>query len=217
MNGPLHRLRSTLARWSSRLVALGVLLGIALVVALAGVMGHASSAPAAPGQQPGPIDRVSNSGTPFTALLPTDHRTISALKIAPGEIALLGTNGKRAFYRLGSSCYAAGPAVPLEGYTFGVVKCSTEFPSAAAPVVDFTIVHSAENSETAPAAGTLWRSEGVAADGVSKLAFVSAEGQVLTEAPVVNNTYHFETTPTSARSLKGYDAKGSVVFSNGSR
>lgn len=207
-------LRSVFAPRFSRFAALGALLALASVGALIGGGCGASSAP--PSGQPGPLDRVSNSGSPFTALLPADREAALRLGIDADKVFLLGIRGDRAFYRLGAECYATGPAQPSD-YSFGVVQCSAEFPSAAEPVMDFSVIHASGSSETAPGAGTPWRSEGVAADGVTKLELVSAEGQALAEAAVVDNTYRFSTLPSSAHSLMGYDSAGGVVFSKRSR
>jgi hypothetical protein len=190
-----------------------------LALASAGILAattrdaRSASSPPATGR----LDQVSNRGKPFSSLLPQDHRVLSQMGRAVGEISILATSGERAYYRLGNECYAAGPASPTD-YTFGVIKCSAEFPTAARPVFDFTVSHSSSTDpDSAPATATLWRSEGLAADGVAKIAYVDDSGQIAAETPVVNNTYRFDTVPRTAKRLVAYDARGAELFSQPNR
>ncbi|HET8652369.1 MAG TPA: hypothetical protein VFM13_07335 [Gaiellaceae bacterium] len=60
---------------------------------------------------------------------------------------------------------------------------------------------------------TVHRSEGIAADGVAKVALVDADGQVVAETPVVDNLYDFGSVPPgNAVRVVAYDATGEVVF-----
>jgi hypothetical protein len=61
---------------------------------------------------------------------------------------------------------------------------------------------------------TVHKSEGIAADGVAKVAFVDADGRVVAETSVLANVYSFDPAPAgNALSLVGYSATGEVVYS----
>jgi hypothetical protein len=188
-----------------------LLLAIAIAVVFAAITRDAQSAAAPPPTDR--LDRVSTRGAPFSSLLLRDQRVLNDMGRAGAEISILARSGERAFYRLGKDCYGSGPVSPSE-YTFGVIKCSSDFPTAAQPVLDFSIFHSSSGGDAKPSAATLWRSEGIAADGVAKVALVTADGQSIAETAVVDNKYSFSALPAAGGvSLVAYDARGKVVFS----
>jgi hypothetical protein len=57
-----------------------------------------------------------------------------------------------------------------------------------------------------------WRVEGLAADGVNRIGIVNAAGQIMAEAPVVNNIYHLAKLPPGDHSkLVALDRDGHIV------
>lgn len=185
-----------------------------------------SSEQADPGYQsnePAPLDRVSNRGTPFSSLLPRDEQALSRMRggvgvpesISADDVSILGTRGDRSFYRLGDHCYGSGPASPTN-YVFGEIRCTPAFPSRARPVLDSTVFGSTAGPDERPQPQTMtvhW-SQGIAADGVAKIALVDADGQVVAETPVLDNIYRFGPVPAgNATKVVAYSATGEVLFS----
>lgn len=174
--------------------------------------------PSSPSTEPAPLNRVSNRGTPFSSLLPRDERVLSFMEREGGpveEISILATRGDRSFYRLRDNCYGTGPASPTK-QVFGQVGCTDNFPSAERPVFDFTVFGSTAGSDERPEPQTMTvhTSQGIAADGVAKVALLDADGQVVAETSVLDNIYSFDRVPTgNAAKLVAYSATGEVVFS----
>lgn len=185
-----------------------------------------SSEQADPGyrsHEPAPLDRVSNRGAPFSSLLPRDEQALSRMRggvgvperISAQDVSILGTRGDRSFYRLSEHCYGSGSASPTNS-VFGQIQCVPAFPSRVRPVLDETVYGGTAGPDERPQPETLtiYRSEGIAADGVAKVAFVDADGQVVAETPVVENIFSFERAPAgTGLRLVAYDATGEVVFS----
>lgn len=180
--------------------------------------------------EPAPLDRVSNRGTPFSSLLPRDEQALSRMEqgqssqgIAVEDIAILGTRGDQSFYRLSDHCYGSGPASPTN-HVFGLILCAPAFPSRAQPILDQTVYGSTAgptvygstagpDERPQPRAMTVYTSQGIAADGVAKIALVDANGHVVAETSVLNNIYRFERVPAgNATKVVAYNATGEVVF-----
>lgn len=130
------------------------------------------------------------------------------------DISLLATRGDRAYYRIGGECYAVGRAASAK-FAPGAIACSPQFPTGR-PILDFTVFGSTAgpNERPQPQNRTVRTSEGIAADGVAKVAFVDPDGQVVAETPVLDNVYTFDPAPGgNALKLVAYSATGEVVFS----
>jgi hypothetical protein len=173
--------------------------------------------------EPAPLDRVSNRGTPFSSLLPRDEQALSRMRggvgvperISADDFSILGTRGDRSFYRLSDHCYASGPASPTN-YVFGQVACVPAFPSRARPVLDQTVYGSTAGPGERPQRHTMnvHSSHGIAVDGVAKIALVDADGHVVAETRVLDNIYRFERVPAgNATKVVAYTASDEVVFS----
>jgi hypothetical protein len=110
----------------------------------------------------------------------------------------------------GSACYGVGPAAPTD-YRLGQIQCAADFPSAARPLLDFTVVHGGTANLSAD---RVWRSEGIAADGVADVAFQTASGEIVNVAPVVGNVYSISALPTRhVSTLVARDSQRSVLAS----
>lgn len=179
--------------------------------------------PSAPSTEPASLDRVSNRGTPFSSSLGRrDEFALTRMArgaggdgISVGDISILATRGDRSFYRLSDHCYGVGPAAPTK-HVFGAIHCVPKFPSSEAPVLDFTVFGSSAGPDERPQPQTMTVhvSEGIAADGVVKVAFLDAGGQVVADTPVIDNVYRFDPAPAgTALKLVAYNATGNVVFS----
>jgi hypothetical protein len=172
---------------------------------------------ATPPGEPARLDRVSNPGKPSSPL-PGDNRALERMRekgMATGGTSLLATRGDRAYYRVSEGCYGVGPAPP-NSYTLGAVHCprSPQFPSADLPILDLTIFGGKGSSDERPTTLTVWRGEGIAADGVAKVAWLDADGRAVAETEVSENVYRFDPAPPGeAQSLVAYSASGEIVFS----
>jgi hypothetical protein len=130
------------------------------------------------------------------------------------DVAALDTRGGRVYYRVtntsGPDCYAVGPAAMNTDYRLGQIQCEPDFPSAARPIQDFTVVIGGLKPDQ-PA--HVYRSEGIAADGVADIGFLTPDGQLVDVHPVVNNIYS-NVTPTSrdVSDLVARDANGTVIY-----
>lgn len=162
------------------------------------------------------LDRLSNQGKAYQSLLPGDKRVLDRMAQHGRKvrvISILATRGDRAFYRVDSECYATGPASPTT-QSFTSIGCSPDFPSADQPILDFTIFGGVGgNDQSPPTTLTIQRSDGLAADGVVKVAFLDAGDQVVAETPVTDNTYRFDPVPAGDDlRLVAYSKTGERVF-----
>jgi hypothetical protein len=128
------------------------------------------------------------------------------------SVSLLATRVGRSYYRIenssGQACYAAGPVVHTS-YVLGQIQCAADFPSATRPLLDFTVVHGGTAN---PSADRVWRSEGIAADGVADVAFLTPSGHLVGVSPVVHNVYSLQSLPAGKVSaLVARDAQRSVL------
>jgi hypothetical protein len=160
---------------------------------------------------------LSNQVGQPVALTPVDDRALqrfAASGIELGAPSLLSTRHGRSYYRLanatGRPCFAVGPALPVS-YRLGQIQCAADFPSAERPVLDFTVLQEATND---PASARVVQSEGVAADGVADVAFLTDRGKLVSVVPVVANVYSVTSPPDAhVTTLVGRDANGAVVWS----
>lgn len=193
-------------------------IAVVLVVALAAGCGSAASTEQTDikSSDAASLDRVSNRGTPFkVSLTGREEEVLSRMTRAAGPIegvSILATRGDRAFYRLSDHCYGVGPINRI----FGAVSCVPRFPSAEVPVLDFTVFGSTVGPDERPNPETLTvhASQGVAADGVAKVALLDAGGHVVAVTSVADNVYRFDPVPAgNATKVVAYDTRGEVVFS----
>jgi hypothetical protein len=135
--------------------------------------------------------------------------------MATGATSVLATRGDQAYYRVSEGCYGVGPAPP-SSYTLGAIRCprSPQFPSADLPILDFTTFRGVSSSDQTFPALTVYRSEGIAADGVAKVAWLDADGRAVAETAVADNIYQFDPVPPGeSQSLVAYTASGEIVCS----
>ena len=128
--------------------------------------------------------RLSNAGRPITALRGLPVRTA---KVRGG--ALLATRADRAVYRLdrasGGPCFGVGPAGDI-GNIDAATCTRTAFPVAAHPVLDFSVYEGLRHDVREL---SLYRAEGIAADGVAAVQFLRPNGDVALSVPVTQNVY----------------------------
>ncbi len=192
-----------------RLKIRGPLVAVAVVAAIGGSVVAATSM--AGGETPSlPFDRIGTQGTAVTSLLPRDRNALGRMHGTTGkQVNRLGTSAGRSYYRIGSNCYAAGPAGPPAEYSLGQIICVNDFPSTNRPILDFTVFHGDPTRRDV----TVWRSEGIAADGVVKVALEDAAGEIADEARVANNTYSFASIPAGKfTALVAFDADGKEIY-----
>ncbi|HXF97412.1 MAG TPA: hypothetical protein VNJ46_02235 [Gaiellaceae bacterium] len=187
-------------------VALGSVVGAALYAGLAGG-----------GNPPPGLDRVTNAGTPIPTLSASDTRVLEKVGRPGAATRLLAASEGRAIYRIGSDCYGVGELPPTD-QRFGSVHCGVEFPSSSHPIVDFTVVHGRFDDAGKVAEMNVWRSEGVAADGVAAVAFRTAAGEIVGRAAVTDNVYRHSTIPEGELvAVVALDASGNILASESLR
>lgn len=155
----------------------------------------------------GALSRLSNEGRSVALF---DGPTWRGAGV--GHVALLAVRGERALYRLEANagpCVGAGPAdTPGK---LGSVDCPRgPFPTADLPVVDLSVYEatSHENHEV-----SLYRVEGVAADGVATIAFLRPNGTVALKVPVRANVYEASSVPPGpVATVVAYDAAGKELW-----
>jgi hypothetical protein len=159
--------------------------------------------------------RIALATGPPTTLLTPDVRLLEQIESARNtqlSVQTTAVRDGRAFYELVGSdgvvdCWGVGPATSPE-YRLGQVAC-VNFPSDDRPVLDFTVVHGRRGA----ANGTVWRSEGFAADSVASIGFETTDGRVVANRPVVDGVFSL-VVPSSARiaALVASDASGAVIW-----
>jgi hypothetical protein len=194
-------------------------LGIALAALVLAGCGSAQS-PEGPSAQPPPADppglnHISNPGAPYRATLPRDEFLLQRLAEdgrAIGRILIMGRRGGSAFYRIDAECFATGPASP-KAQTFSQISCTTQFPSAVHPILDFTVFHGPGTSDERPTTLIVSISAGFAANGVARVAFVDEAGDVVAETAVIDNTYIFDPAPPGENlRIAAFSATGERIF-----
>jgi hypothetical protein len=155
----------------------------------------------------GALSRLSNEGRRVTLVRGTAWR-----RVGVGHVSLLAIRGMRALYSVESNdgpCVGAGPAdTPGK---LGTVDCPRgPFPTAALPVLDLS-VYEATSHESHEV--SLYRAEGVTADGVATVAFLRPNGTVALKLPVSANVYEASTIPPGPiASMVAYDAAGKELW-----
>jgi hypothetical protein len=143
--------------------------------------------------------KLSNAGGPPIAV----HGL--RMKLATIETGhVLAVRHGRALYRLtlvnGTPCFGAGPASQI-GTPGSVICPKGGFPSGSRPVVDFSVY---ENRRHDVREFSLYRVEGIAADGVAAIQFFGPSGDVALTVPVSGNVYSAADLPTGP--IAGYAA-----------
>jgi hypothetical protein len=182
---------------------------VLLVAATAGVLANAGfGGPAQPS-----FDRVSSPGTP--TMLPAADLLLARARTngqATGEQRLLAIRGTEAFYRIRSSsereCYgiasSGSPALRLEA-----LQCSRSFPSREYPVLPFVTLMGSPDSDQL----RVTQSDGIAADGVTAVAFETSDGRYVSRTEVQDNVYQMTGIPKEGLvALAAFDAAGDVVY-----
>lgn len=157
-----------------------------------------------------PMHVFSNIGSEPPKLFEADHGALERINRPGANVRLLAQRTDRAFYRVGSECFAVGPAEGTEfrtgRYRFGSIVCQPDFPSSRA-VVDLTMYRTTAGGDIAALRG-----EGFAADHVAKVGFQDKNGNIVSTTPVVNNVYSFENPPSGdIVAFVGLDSGGKVV------
>jgi hypothetical protein len=160
----------------SRKLALAVLLLIAAAAATAVATRTGAS-------ERGALSRLSNDGRPIML-----ENTEIARRLGAHQAVLLAVRGGRAYYRVegsGGTCYATGQAGELG--TISAADCPRGvFPETARPVLDFSVYEATTRGRREV---SLYRAEGIAADGVAAVAFLRPDGTVALTVPVRGNVF----------------------------
>jgi len=154
-----------------------------------------------------PLSRVSNVGHHVAVERGSVWRSFG-LRSA----SLLAVRGARAIYGLeskGGPCVGAGPA--QEPGKLGTVDCPRgPFPTSQRPVLDLSVYEGASHDSHDV---SLYRAEGVAADGVVSIAFLRPNGTVALKVPVSANVYEAGAPPGGpVAGLVAYDASGKELW-----
>jgi hypothetical protein len=156
------------------MLALTLLAAVATAVAVATRTG--ASGPTA-------LSRLSNDGRVITI----DNSEIAS-RLGAHQATLLAVRGNRAFYRLDGSdttCFATGQARELG--KIGAADCPRGvFPERARPVLDLSVYEATTRGRREV---SLYRAEGIAADGVAAVAFLRPDGTVAFTVPVRGNVF----------------------------
>jgi hypothetical protein len=154
-----------------------------------------------------PLSRISNAGRQVAVQRGAVWRGFGLTRAS-----LLGVRGARALYRLESKegpCVGAGPAD--DPGKLGQVDCPRgPFPTSQRPVLDLSVYEGASHESHDI---SLYRAEGVAADGVASIAFLRPNGAVALRVPVTANVYEAGAIPNGPiAGLAAYDAAGKELW-----
>ena len=159
---------------------------------------------------------VSSQGEAVFDLSVVDVRALGRFARSGAELtaaALVSTQQGRSYYRIdnatGPPCYGVGPATPVT-YRLGQVQCAANFPSAERPLLDFTVIQQTTDNVSS---ARVVRSEGIAADGVADVAFLTDKGEIVGVTPVKGNSYSANSLPAGhVTALIARDATGAVLW-----
>lgn len=156
--------------------------------------------------QHGGLASIANGGHAAVVLTAAMQTELRRAHVAP-HARLLAVRGNRTFVRLGNPgndhCYGVEKGAAGQfGFT-----CWDDFPSPAHPILDLS-TFGAEGGGPIH----LLDAEGVAADGVSTLAFVDAAGVVVGRVPVTRNVYSVAAPPQSTVRIVALDDRGRMLF-----
>ena len=164
------------------------IVGFAIVVAAAAAVAIGLAARTS-ASKPGAFARVSNGGRIVT--LRPDALT---QRLGIDRASLLAVRARRAYYLLETSkgpCAAVGmPDTPDQ---LGAAQCPEgHFPTAEHPVLDLSVYESTSHEERQI---SLYRAEGIAADGVAAVQFLRPDGATALTVPVAGNVYSMTSVP----------------------
>jgi hypothetical protein len=162
------------------------------------------------GNLPIPVETNVHLFAKDAAIFRGANQANSALQL--GSVSLLKAGSKVDFYGIanagGPSCFSVGPKVRVDS-VIGPMACPQGFPSATAPVLDFTSMHGKPGSPDA----RVWQSVGFAASGVANIAFQTPDGSLIDLTPVVDDMFEVTTVPTvEVTKIVALDASGQVVW-----
>jgi hypothetical protein len=136
----------------------------------------------------GALSRVSNAGRTVDV-----SQSAFARQTGARRASLLAVRAGRAYYRLESdgTCFGTGSADALGD--LGSVDCPRgPFPTSERPVLDLSVYEATIRGSREL---SLYRAEGIAADGVSAIAFLRPNGQVALKVPVSRNVFSATSVP----------------------
>jgi hypothetical protein len=202
--------------FSPRPLRLGKRAVVALVLVLLGGGGAIAGSLAFGSSPPLQPWHVSNLGTAIPAGAVSAQGALQTMNLSGAGVELMATRGDRAYYRIvatGRTCYGAGPAGP--DYRLGQIGCTSGFPSQSVPILDFSVIHGNMNPDNGTIYSSwIYRSEGIAADGVAKVAITDPTGKVIAETPVLDNIYSFGSPPAGkVGALLAFGRTGKLIRS----
>jgi hypothetical protein len=157
--------------------------------------------------KPGAFARVSNSGR--VVRLRPDALT---RRLGVDKASMLAVRGGRAYYLLATDkgpCAAVG--MPDKPEQLGAAQCPQgHFPTPDHPVLDLSVYESTSHEEHQI---SLYRAEGIAADGVAAVQFLRPDGTPALTVPVTGNVYSTTAVPTGAiAGVAALDKNGKRVW-----
>ncbi|MDX6401618.1 MAG: hypothetical protein QOF27_2224 [Gaiellaceae bacterium] len=185
----------------------GTKLTLAILALVAAVAAGSVLAARTHASERAPLSRISNTG---------HHVAVQRGAVWRGfgltGASLLGVRGTRAFYRLeskGGPCVGAGPAD--DPGKLGTVDCPRgPFPTSQRPVLDLSVYEGASHDSHDV---SLYRAEGVAADGVASIGFLRPNGTIALRVPVNANVYEAGAIPNGPiAGLAAHDAAGRELW-----
>jgi hypothetical protein len=156
----------------------------------------------------GSLARLSNQGRPVSL-----ERGPIVRDEGVSAASLLSVRGGRALYRLvmeHGTCIGSGYAAHLGA--IGASECPDgPFPTAERPVLDLSVYESTSHARREV---SLYRAEGIAADGVAAIAFLRPDGSVALRVPVAANVYESAAPRPNGPIARvvAYDAAGKEVW-----
>lgn len=201
-------------------VALLALIGALAATAFSQGEGRTSTPPG--------LAEFSSAGTPVTVSAEAQQRLADIEKGGQigsvQQVSFLAALAGRAFYRMsttsGIDCYSltsasansSTVATSLDAITCPIPSTDgsggVPFPSANHPLLDESLF-----TQTATSPPSFVRVEGFAADGVSKIAVLDPQGNIVGTTSVVNNVYEFSSLPSGRiTGLTALDASGTEVY-----
>ena len=155
------------------------------------------------------LTSLTNAGR-SVSLARTDPNVIHAMRAKAGS--LLAVRGRLAFYRIDTkdgTCFSVGDA-STPGRIGGSECPHGPFPTRERPLLDLSIYETASHERGML---SLYRAEGIAADGVSSVAFTRSDGSVVLRLPVRGNVYSATAVPSGGIAhVVAYDESGKEVW-----
>lgn len=155
------------------------------------------------------LTSLSNAGRPVS-LARTDPKIIHSMQAVGAS--LLGVRGRLAYYRIETkdgTCFSVGDS-STPGRIGGSECPHGPFPTRERPLLDLSIYETASHERGML---SLYSAEGIAADGVSSVAFTRSDGSVVLRLPVRGNVYSAQTVPSEGVAhLIAYNESGAEVW-----